>query len=367
MRCCGQRAVFRFAALALSCRRSSPPTRARPPSARHAVTHRDRPAARKGDRSMSQSFTAAADAPVRAQPAVVSVSPVVLPAPERGVDLRVRISAPVTGSHLPILVFAHGFELSSEAYAPLASHWAAHGFVVIQPTFLDSRTVGLRPDDPRAPVVWRIRVGDMKRVLDHLDLVEGAVPGLRGRVDRTRVVAAGHSFGAHTTSLLLGARVVGADGNTGEDLRDARIQAGVLLCTAGRGGDDLSAFAKEHLPYLNQSYATMTAPALVVAGDADRSALTVRGPDWFEDAYALSPGDKDLVTLFGGEHMLGGISGVRVTETTDENPERVAAVQRLTTAYLRSALDPSDPAWATARRELVEGPTPLGRAESKRA
>lgn len=316
---------------------------------------------------MSQSFTTAGDASVRARPAVVSVSPVVLPAPERGADLHVRVSAPVTGSNLPILAFAHGFGSSSDAYAPLADHWAAHGFVVIQPTFLDSRTVGLPPDDPRAPAVWRIRVGDVKRVLDQLDVVEDAVPGLGGRVDRTRIVAAGHSFGAHTTSLLLGARVVGLDGNAGEDLRDSRIQAGVLLCVAGRGGDDLSAFAKEHFPYLNQSYATMTTPALVVAGDADRSPLTVRGPDWFEDAYTLSPGDKDLVTLFGGEHMLGGISGVLVTETTDESPERVAAVQRLTTAYLRSALDPGDPAWATARRELVEGPKPLGRAESKRA
>src|SRR5262249_43606167 len=128
VRCCGRRAVFRFAGLALSCRCAPSPTRARPPRARHAVTHRDRPATRKEDRSMSQSFTTAGDASVRAQPAVVSVSPVVLPAPERGADLRVRVSAPVTGSDLPVLVFAHGFGSSSEAYAPLAHHWAAHGF-----------------------------------------------------------------------------------------------------------------------------------------------------------------------------------------------------------------------------------------------
>ncbi len=315
---------------------------------------------------MTQSFKTAGDAPVHALPPVVSVSPVVLPAPQRGTDLRVRVSAPVTGSNLPILLFAHGFEQSSDGYAPLASHWAAHGFVVVQPTFLDSRTVGLRPDDPRTPLVWKIRVDDMRRVLDHLDLIEAALPGLAGRVDRARIVAAGHSFGAHTTSLLLGARVVGADGKAREDLRDSRIRAGVLLCAAGRGGDDLSAFTKEHFPYLNQSYATMTTPALIVAGDADRSLLTVRGPDWFEDPFTLSPGNKELVTLFGGEHMLGGISGVRVKETTDENPERVAAVQRLTTAYLRSALDPLDPAWETARRELVEAANPLGRAASKR-
>ena len=40
---------------------------------------------------------------------VVSVSPVVLPAPGRGEDLRVRVSAPATGHELPIIVFSLGF------------------------------------------------------------------------------------------------------------------------------------------------------------------------------------------------------------------------------------------------------------------
>ena len=39
---------------------------------------------------------------------VVSVSPVVLPAPGRAVDLQVRVSAPVTGSELPVILLSHG-------------------------------------------------------------------------------------------------------------------------------------------------------------------------------------------------------------------------------------------------------------------
>jgi len=42
------------------------------------------------------------------------------------------------------------------------------------------------------------------------------------------------------------------------------------------------------------------------------------------------------------------ISGYDAAETTDENPERAAAVQRLTWAYLRSALYPEDGAWSAA-------------------
>lgn len=292
---------------------------------------------------------------------VISVSPVVLAAPGRGEDLQVRVSAPVTGGQLPIIVFAHGFGSSLDGYAPLVHFWAAHGFVVIQPTFLDSRTLGLSPDDPRKPLIWRFRVEDMKHILDQLDLIEDAVPTLKGRLDRSRIAAAGHSFGAQTTGMLLGTRMIGPDGSLGEDMSDPRIKVGVLLCAGGRGGEDLTPFAAEHLPYLNQSYAEMTTPTLVVAGDHDYSPLTVRGPDWFTDAYTLSPGAGWLVTLFGAEHMLGGISGYLVTETTDEDPERVAAVQQLTWAYLRSALYPKDPAWSVACTRLNS----LGKIESK--
>jgi hypothetical protein len=63
--------------------------------------------------------------------------------------------------------------------------------------------------------------------------------------------------------------------------------------------------------------------------------------------------------------MLGGISGYLVTETTDENPAHVAAVQRLTWAYLRSALYPEDPAWAATSAAFRDGPQPLGQLDCK--
>ena len=302
---------------------------------------------------------------VSAPTPVVSVSPVVLPAPGRGENLQVRVSAPATGRELPIIVFSHGFGWSLDGYRPLVDFWAAHGFVVIQPTHLDSRTLGLAPDDPRTPLIWRFRIGDLTRILDGVDLIEASLPGLGGRLDRGRIAAVGHSWGGQTASMLLGARVLDADGVPGEDLSDARITAGVLLATTGTGGADLSPFAAEHFPFMSPSFADMATPALVIAGDRDQSALSVRGPDWFTDPYSLSPGPKGLLTLFGAEHSLGGISGYTVTETTDENPERVALIQRLTWAYLRSALYPADPSWPAASAELATSTEPLGRIESK--
>lgn len=295
---------------------------------------------------------------------IISVKPVTLAAPDRGTDLQVRISAPITGGDLPAIVFSHGFGESLDDYRPLADYWASHGFVVVQPTHLDSRTSNLAPDDPRTPEIWRIRVADLKHVLDRLDEAAAAVPGLASRLDRGRIAVVGHSWGGQSASMLLGARVLDADGKPGEDLSDPRIKAGVLLATPGRGGADLTAFAAENFAFMNPGFADMSTPALVVAGDHDQSMLSVRGPDWFTDPYFLSPGGKSLLTLFGAEHLLGGIVGPGLSETTDESPERVALIQRLTTAYLRSALYPQDPAWRVARSELAAEGDPLGRVES---
>ena len=148
-------------------------------------------------------------------------------------------------------------------------------------------------------------------------------------------------------------------------MSDSRIKAGVLLSTTGKGGADLTPFAAEHLPFMSPSFAEMTTPALVIAGDRDQSALSVRGPDWFTDPYFLSPGPKSLLTLFGAEQSLGGITGYNVTETTDENPDRVALIQPLTWAYLRSALYPAAPGWPAVSAELMESADPPGRIESK--
>ena len=314
---------------------------------------------------MSNPNTITADEVVSASTPVVSVSPVVLSAPGRGDDLQVRVSAPATGRELPIIVFSHGFGWSLDGYAPLVDFWAAHGFVVIQPTHLDSRTLNVTPDDPRFPEIWRFRVEDLKRILDELDLIEASVPSLGGRLDRSRIAVAGHSWGGQTASTLLGARVLDSDGEPGEDMSDSRIKAGVLLSTTGEGGDDLTPFAAENFSFMNPSFADMTTPTLVVAGDHDQSPLSTRGPDWFTDPYFLSPAPKSLLTLFGAEHSLGGIPGYTVTETTDENPERVALIQRLTWSYLRSALYPEDSSWSAAQTALAESTDPLGRIESK--
>ncbi|MEV6583904.1 chlorophyllase [Streptomyces sp. NPDC051582] len=304
---------------------------------------------------------------------VLSYSPVVLSVPGRPVDLQVRVTAPVTGTGLPVILLSHGHggsnNLSSlNGYAPLANLWAAAGFVVVQPTHLSSGTLSRHlAGSPGAPFFWRSRAEDMSHVLDRLDEIEKTVPRLAGRIDHDKIAVAGHSLGGHTAGLLLGAR--SSDPDTGEevDLTDRRITAGVLLAAPGRGGDILTGWMADKVPFLHGTdFSTMATPALVVVGDRDDSRhFTDVGPDWHADPYRLSPAPKTLLTLFGGEHLLGGISGYDADETTDESPERVAALARLTSAYLRTRFQPGDRAWQAACEALTTGAGSSGRVESK--
>lgn len=300
----------------------------------------------------------------------ICVEPVVLPAPERGHDLQVRVSAPASGTDLPVVVMAHGFGLSMSSYDPLVDHWTAHGFVVVQPTFLDSATLALTPTDPRYRDIWRTRVSDLTRVLDDLDVVLAAAPGLSDRVDRDRLAVAGHSWGGQSVGMLLGARVIGMDGPAGEpgpSARDPRVKAGVLLSTTGTGAGDLTPFAQENFAFMSPDFTDLDAPTLVVAGDADQSPLSTRGPEWFTDAYTLSPGATALLTLFDGQHTLGGIHAYTSTGTTDEDPERVALVAAASTAFLQQALGIDTAPWRRTSDELAASAQPAGRIDTKQA
>jgi len=319
---------------------------------------------------MNNSINTADYIPVSAPTPFISVSPIVFSVPGRASGLQLRVSAPIGESDLPIILLSHGHGQSTylsslRGYAPLVDFYAAHGFAVIQPTHQDSKALGLDPNGPEGATFWRSRAQDMHFILDHLGEIEAGFPGLSGRLDRNRVVGVGHSLGGHTFGMLAGMKVTDPVDGKEWNLTDSRVKACVLLAPPGKGAD-VAAFASEHYPVLrNNSFAEMTTPALVVAGDQDQTAEFSARQDWRADAYTLSPGPKSLLTMFGAKHALGGVSGYDVSETQDDSSERLGVVQRLTWAYLRSALYPGDPAWREASAAMLSRPNPQGKVASK--
>jgi predicted dienelactone hydrolase len=93
-------------------------------------------------------------------------------------------------------VLSHGNAWSLDGYEPLVDRWAVAGFVVVQPTHLDSRRNGIGFDDPRFGTIWRVRIADLHAILDNLDNLDGILVqagGLDVRIDHDRIAAVGHS------------------------------------------------------------------------------------------------------------------------------------------------------------------------------
>ena len=301
---------------------------------------------------------------------ILSFSPVTLSAPGRLAPLEMRVVAPVTGSNLPVILFSHGhgasnFISSMRGYGPLVDYYAAHGFVVIIPTHLNSKTVDVDRSGPAGALFWRSRAEDMRFILDHLAEIEAAVPTLAGRIDPDRIAAVGHSLGGHTVAMLAGMRV--KDSRSGEqvDLSDPRIRTAIMFSPPGDGADAAPALVERFPELVSNDFSHMTTPSLVVTGDKDVNLDFSTRPDWRADAFRLGPAPKWLLFLNGAGHMLGGISGYDAKETTDESPERVALIQRLTWGFLRSMLYVGENTWQLVSGELVRGGTEDGRVEAK--
>lgn len=251
----------------------------------------------------------------------------------RGKDLRVRATFPAKGGPYPVLVFCHGLYGSRDGYQPLVTAWAAAGYVCLQADHEDSRALGFKPQ-AQALRAWSSRPRDVRFLIDALATLPEKVAGLRGKIDAKRVGVGGHSFGAHTsmliggTKLFAGARAVG--------FRDPRVKAVLLLSAQGKGRS-----------LREESWKTMTLPALVLTGSRDTSPINDTTPEQRTHPYKYAPaGDKYLVWIEGAHHGFGGISGVGWRGAGPKNDDHVAAVRLAGLAFLDAYVKGDDHARA---------------------
>ena len=167
------------------------------------------------------------------------------------------------------------------------------------------------------------RVQDLSFALDQLLAGE-----LATHIDKARIVAAGHSYGANTTLLAAGARVE-RQGRT-LDFRDPRIRAAIVISAPPFYGDA----SPERI------LASVTVPTLHIAATDD----VIRIPGYFSGAQdrvqvfeATGSAVKVLAVFDGGSHSMFtdrvGTGGVAL------NPQVKAATQALSLAFLHRVFD----------------------------
>jgi fermentation-respiration switch protein FrsA (DUF1100 family) len=214
-------------------------------------------------------------------------------------------AVPDAGTY-PMVVFAHGYDVSAATYATMEDQLAGAGFIVAAPDFpMTSSALGGAADEADVSN----QAADVSFVISRLLDPTTAPRVLAGSVASGPVGVVGHSDGAVTAAAV-------AYNST---VADPRIGAAVVLSGA-------------EARYGGAWFTTQSPPLLAIHGTADE----INPISSSEQLYADATGSKMLVTVDGGSH-LGPF-------TTDPVEPTVAA---LVGDFLRSQLDGD--AAATAR------------------
>jgi dienelactone hydrolase len=274
---------------------------------------------------------------------------------ERNLNLRsipLRVTYPkFRGAH-PTILLSHGFRGSRDGLEPLARHWSSHGYIVIRPTYADSARLmppaerrRMMDPGPGAFAGWAERALEARAVLDQLRYIEATVLSPLGiGIDRTRVGAGGHSFGAHTTAVLGGMTFnAGPNRNWAGDFSDPRPAAFLLLSPpAGRP--------------VATSYQGMNRPAIVITGSEDTSPVgPATNPEDRKAPYERSPaGGKHLLWIEGAHHDFGGVSGAPYPGGGPRNETHIRLVASTGLAFWDAYLKRDGQAWRYLQSDAVE-------------
>lgn len=254
---------------------------------------------------------------------------------------RARVDAPV-----PLVVFSHGIGGSRLGYGYLGRHFAAHGIASLHLQHVGSDralwsgnvfSLFSRMQSAAQEGEAIARVADLRFALDQA-FDPGASGDLAARLDRTRIVAAGHSYGANTTLLAAGAQVE----REGRPivLRDERVRAALVISAPPFYGE----------PSPERVLGAVTLPTLHVTAAED----VIRIPGYYSGVddrlkvfEATGSREKWLAVFNRGTH-----SGF-VGRAGDASPV-VVATKQLALAFVQQVVQGDEGALAAWRQQHAE-------------
>jgi pimeloyl-ACP methyl ester carboxylesterase len=277
-------------------------------------------------------------------------------------EVPLRLLFPAEDGPFPLVVFSSGAFCFPQMYDLVTSHWVSHGYVVIVPNHLDSPNNAAPPTAEQFPLMFPSRVRDISYVVDDIEEIQ-ARAGIGSKIDITRLAAAGHSFGAIIALIKTGLELQPELADTWASTFDDRFDAAVVLSAPGPGmGPGMDSLT-------DGAYTKIGKPLIATGGTNDVGRVRPPGGmspgEWRTLAFTLAPpGDKYSVITEGTDHYSGGLI-CNPDRGGDPDPESVAIVASVTTAFLDAYIKDDDTALEFLQNADVEALT-NGKATGKR-
>ncbi|MBL6079007.1 acetylhydrolase [Belnapia sp. T18] len=249
--------------------------------------------------------------------------------PARNRRLPALIRLPDAEAPAPAVLVSHGLGGSREGLAYLGQALAEAGFLVlhIQHPGTDAGIWQGRTDISATMAAAALDTGQAFARLQDGIFALGELtrrPGLRERVDASRLAIAGHSYGAWLVQHMLGQRLPGGD--HGLALPDARLKAGIALSPIPpRGLSPRFAFGR------------IARPMLHVTGTLDSGYIDgATAEDRELPFHSISGPPQALAVLAGATHA--AFADERAAGPRWADPAFHARTAGLAVAFLRATL-----------------------------
>ena len=264
-------------------------------------------------------------------------------------EMSLRIVYPDQGGPYPIIVFSHGTFSSGDKYDLVVEFWAERGYVVILPNHLDAN-YGIIPNKTEDMVhIVNTRISDMSLVLDNLDEIEVQNPGLQGKLNRNKIIAAGHSIGTQVVLVNTGQRIRNPTNNYVTESSEERFMAAVMLSDPGK---------RALMP--DDAWKGGLTPTFLTTGPDDYGLMGDgrRVAEYQHEILTLPDeptGDKYLLLNERGDHYFGGLIHRDVNKVPDY--DGLAVFNAASLAFMDAHTRDVESAWAFLKPNILTSAT----------
>ena len=236
----------------------------------------------------------------------------------------------------PVVIHSHGLGGSREASTYILQAVAEAGFLVVTLQHAGSDSALLARGGAGAAEALaaagragmtaeaaQARYGDVPFAIDQI----ARDPMLKDKADLSRLGMSGHSFGALSTLVAVGQRVLGA--RPGVSFAEPRIKAAIAYSpNKPRGDDPVAAFARVRTPMLH-----FTGTEDATQFDLERTPFERTAP-----YQAITGADQFLVILTGGDHAVFGGRRAVSGQLKPSDPAHMEAIKAETVRFWKAYL-----------------------------